>query len=75
MKHKRLFFLLVLTASVALGCYSFGTDDSVTIYHARGNGTYAAHTVNRNSLGGHANHEGDRWYRTLCPLSGPEDCE
>jgi hypothetical protein len=74
MKQKRLLFPIVLTAVLAAGALSFNSSDRVTIYHYEGNGSWSTRTISRSALNGHAGHEGDRWWRTQCPLSGPEDC-
>jgi hypothetical protein len=68
---------ILLSMGIVLACaaasLSFG-DEKVSIYHTTGNGSYSVLTISANAVAGHANHEGDRWFRTQCPLSGPEDC-
>jgi hypothetical protein len=58
----------------ALTSLSFSGNEKVLIYHSTGNGSWFVMSIPVNAVAAHANHEGDRWFRTPCPLTGPEDC-
>ena len=48
-----------------------GKAPTAWIYHKHGNGTWSLMQVPVGAIGGHAAH-GDMWYKTGCPLDGPE---
>jgi hypothetical protein len=75
MKKRSLLMLTGLFAAgmlVAAGL-SLNGSDKVTIYHMEGNGTWSVLTISPNAVSAHALH-GDRWFGTLCPLTGPQNC-
>jgi hypothetical protein len=71
-KVKFLISIGVVMVAAAVS-FSFSGNDKIVIYHMQGNGSWTVLTVGEGSREGHAAH-GDRWFGTLCPLSGPRDC-